>query len=134
MNGALATKSPSGAKSAQEKSRRSLMFVLIEVCWRLLPIASATLIKRFAKRVKIIGSGLFVGIAGAMVRKRSMMRIFRFQHKTKSPLVRSACQFRCSESNVYQATLKKEEKYIGKIFGKLSGHKAPRKTTRIKNS
>ena len=42
------------------------MFVLMEVCWRDLPMASATLMKRFAKRVSMIGStpfrGLFCGI------------------------------------------------------------------------
>lgn len=59
MNGALATRSPSGAKRAQEKSRRSFMFVLIEVCWRDLPMASATLMKRLAKRVSMIGSTPF---------------------------------------------------------------------------
>lgn len=57
INGAFATKSPSGANSAQEKSSRSLIFVLIAVCWRDRPIASATLMKRFAKRVRRIGSG-----------------------------------------------------------------------------
>lgn len=57
MNGAFATRSPSGAKRAHEKSKRSFMFVLIDVCWSDRPIASATLIKRFANRVSIIGSG-----------------------------------------------------------------------------
>ena len=57
MKGALATRSPSGAKRAQEKSRRSLMFVLIAVCWSERPIASATLMKRFAKSVRRMGSG-----------------------------------------------------------------------------
>ena len=57
MKGALATRSPSGANKAHEKSRRSLIFVLIEVCWSERPIASATLIKRFAKSVSKIGSG-----------------------------------------------------------------------------
>jgi hypothetical protein len=71
-------KSPFGAKSAQEKSSRSLMFVLqalgqqgkngrgdkkkkthlILVDCKLQPIASATLMKRLAKRVRGIGSGL----------------------------------------------------------------------------
>jgi hypothetical protein len=60
INGALATKSPSGANKAQEKSNLSLMFVLMEVCCRERPIASATLIKRFAKRVSKMGSGPFV--------------------------------------------------------------------------
>ncbi len=32
MNGAFATKSPSGAKSAQLKSKRSFIFVEIAVC------------------------------------------------------------------------------------------------------
>lgn len=32
MNGAFATKSPSGANSAQLKSKRSFMFVEIAVC------------------------------------------------------------------------------------------------------
>lgn len=31
----------------------------MEVCWRLRPIASATLMKRFAKSVNKMGSGLF---------------------------------------------------------------------------
>jgi hypothetical protein len=61
MNGAFATKSPSGAKRAQEKSRRSLILVLMEVCCKERPIASATLMKRFAKRVKRIGSGALAG-------------------------------------------------------------------------
>lgn len=60
INGALATKSPSGANRAQEKSNLSLIFVLMEVCCRERPIASATLIKRFAKRVSKMGSGPFV--------------------------------------------------------------------------
>ena len=57
MKGALATRSPSGANNAHEKSKRSLIFVLIEVCCSERPIASATLIKRFAKSVSKIGSG-----------------------------------------------------------------------------
>lgn len=57
MKGALATRSPSGANKAHEKSKRSLIFVLIEVCCSERPIASATLIKRFAKSVSKIGSG-----------------------------------------------------------------------------
>lgn len=72
MNGAFATKSPSGAKSAHEKSNLSLIFVLIEVCCRDRPIASATLIKRLAKSVNKIGSGPLlgvfrVGVEGAIV-------------------------------------------------------------------
>lgn len=67
MNGALATRSPSGANRAQEKSSLSLMFVLIEVCWSERPIASATLMNRFAKRVSRIGSGpLLPGSLGSM--------------------------------------------------------------------
>lgn len=62
MKGAFATKSPSGANKAQEKSRRSLIFVLIAVCWRDRPIASATLMKRLAKSVKRIGSGPLLGV------------------------------------------------------------------------
>jgi hypothetical protein len=57
MKGALATRSPSGANSAHEKSRRSLIFVLMEVCCSERPIASATLMKRFAKSVSRMGSG-----------------------------------------------------------------------------
>jgi hypothetical protein len=68
MNGALATKSPSGAKRAHEKSNRSLIFVDMLVCWRDLPIASATLMKRLAKRVRRIGSGAEVGEAIAEVK------------------------------------------------------------------
>jgi hypothetical protein len=62
IKGALATRSPSGANSAQEKSRRSLMLVLIEVCCNERPIASATLMKRLAKRVSRIGSGPLPGV------------------------------------------------------------------------
>jgi len=62
IKGALATRSPSGANSAQEKSRRSLMLVLIEVCCNERPIASATLMKRLAKSVSRIGSGPFPGV------------------------------------------------------------------------
>ena len=62
IKGALATRSPSGANSAQEKSRRSLMLVLIEVCCNERPIASATLMKRLAKRVSRIGSGPQPGV------------------------------------------------------------------------
>ena len=62
MNGAFATRSPSGANSAHEKSSRSFMFVLIAVCCKERPMASATLMKRFAKRVRRIGSGgLYLG-------------------------------------------------------------------------
>lgn len=60
MNGAFATRSPSGANRAQEKSRRSLMLVLIEVCCKDRPIASATLMKRLANSVSKMGSGPFV--------------------------------------------------------------------------
>jgi hypothetical protein len=59
MNGAFATKSPSGANKAHEKSSLSLMLVLIDVCCRDRPIASATLMKRLANRVRRIGSGPF---------------------------------------------------------------------------
>ena len=62
IKGALATRSPSGANSAQEKSRRSLILVLIEVCCNDRPIASATLMKRLAKRVSRIGSGPLLGV------------------------------------------------------------------------
>ena len=67
MNGAFATRSPSGAKSAQEKSRRSFMLVLIDVCCRDLPIASATLMNRFAKSVSRMGSGPLEGLVMAMM-------------------------------------------------------------------
>lgn len=60
MNGALATRSPSGAKRAHEKSSLSLILVLIEVCCNDLPMASATLINRFANKVKVMGSGRFI--------------------------------------------------------------------------
>lgn len=40
MWGALDTSPPSGPNTAQEKSRRSLMLVEIEVLWRTLPICS----------------------------------------------------------------------------------------------
>jgi hypothetical protein len=73
MKGALATRSPSGANRAQEKSNRSLMFVLIDVCCNERPMASATLMKRFANRVRRIGSGpffvlspAFAGVPGAI--------------------------------------------------------------------
>ena len=68
MNGAFATKSPSGPNSAHEKSSRSLILVLIEVCWRLRPIASATLMNRFAKSVNKMGSALFGSVIVAVVR------------------------------------------------------------------
>ena len=45
-NGAFATRSPVGEKTAQEKSSRSFIFVLIAVCLRERPIASAIHIKR----------------------------------------------------------------------------------------
>lgn len=57
MKGAFATRSPSGAKSAHEKSSLSLMLVLMDVCWSDLPIASATLMKRLANSVRRMGSG-----------------------------------------------------------------------------
>lgn len=41
MCGALDTKPPSGPNTAQEKSRRSLMLVEMEVLWRTRPICSA---------------------------------------------------------------------------------------------
>lgn len=56
MKGAFATKEPSGANSAQLKSSRSLMLVEIAVCCSVRPIASATLMNRFAKSVSRIGS------------------------------------------------------------------------------
>lgn len=68
MNGAFATKSPSGPNSAHEKSSRSLILVLIEVCWRLRPMASATLMNRLAKSVNRIGSGPFGSLIVAVVR------------------------------------------------------------------
>ena len=71
MKGALATRSPSGAKSAQEKSRRSLMFVLIDVCCSDRPIASATLMNRLAKSVSKIGSAF---LSLAMVVGRPKLR------------------------------------------------------------
>lgn len=40
MCGALDTRPPSGPNTAQEKSRRSLMLVEMEVLWRTLPICS----------------------------------------------------------------------------------------------
>lgn len=66
MNGAFATRSPSGANSAHEKSSRSLMFVLIAVCCNERPIASATLMKRFAKSVSRMGSGPLPGCTDDM--------------------------------------------------------------------
>jgi hypothetical protein len=72
MKGAFATKSPSGAKSAQEKSKRSFMLVLIEVCCKDLPIASATLMKRFAKSVSRMGSGPLDGLVIAMMDSGTM--------------------------------------------------------------
>lgn len=61
INGAFATKSPSGAKRAHEKSRRSLILVLMEVCCSDRPMASATLMNLFANRVNKIGSALLLG-------------------------------------------------------------------------
>ena len=63
INGAFATKSPSGAKRAQEKSSRSLMLVLIEVCCNDRPMASATLINLLANKVKRMGSGPLLGVS-----------------------------------------------------------------------
>lgn len=74
INGALATKSPSGANNAQEKSSRSLIFVLIEVCCKDRPIASATLMKRFANSVSNIGSGPLLGV---LVREAGVSDILR---------------------------------------------------------
>lgn len=76
MNGAFATRSPSGANSAHEKSSRScvgwygqrvvaagngaaeraLMLVEMAVCCKVRPMASATDMNRFAKSVSRIGS------------------------------------------------------------------------------
>lgn len=56
IKGAFATKSPSGANIAQEKSKRSLIFVDIDVCRNDRPIASAMLMKRLAKSARRIGS------------------------------------------------------------------------------
>jgi hypothetical protein len=84
IKGALATRSPSGANRAQEKSRRSLMLVLIEVCCNERPIASATLMNRLAKRVSRIGSGPLLGVFGLSIgtsvglsisRRRSLLSV-----------------------------------------------------------
>lgn len=75
MNGAFATKSPSGPNSAHEKSSRSLMLVLIDVCWRLRPIASATLMNRFAKSVNKMGSGPFGSPIVAIVQVRVIVGV-----------------------------------------------------------
>lgn len=69
MNGALATRSPSGANSAHEKSSLSLIFVLIEVCCNDRPMASATLINRLANSVKVIGSGPLVCLVAVIFTK-----------------------------------------------------------------
>jgi len=74
INGAFATRSPSGANKAQEKSSRSLIFVLIEVCCKDRPIASATLMKRFANSVSNIGSGPLVGV---LIREPGVSDILR---------------------------------------------------------
>lgn len=76
MKGAFATRSPSGANKAQEKSSLSLMFVLIAVCCSDRPIASATLINRLAKSVKSIGSGPWDGFLVAMKYYRSAKLVF----------------------------------------------------------
>ena len=95
IKGAFATNSPSGAKSAHEKSSLSLMLVLIDVCWRDRPIASATLMKRFAKSVSMIGSGPFEklsffefamskddrGVYGKYGRKIARRRLFYVQDR-----------------------------------------------------
>lgn len=75
INGAFATRSPSGANRAHEKSKRSLIFVLIAVCWSALPIASAMLMNRFAKRLSMIGSTdpVFFDV-GVIVRAQSDAR------------------------------------------------------------
>lgn len=76
MNGAFATRSPSGANRAHEKSSRSLIFVLMAVCWRERPIASATLMKRFAKSVRRIGSGgLYLGCSDMVRRLWRVLRL-----------------------------------------------------------
>lgn len=66
IKGAFATRSPSGANRAHEKSSRSLMLVLMEVCCSDLPIASATLMNRLAKSVRIMGSGPREGFGSAI--------------------------------------------------------------------
>mmetsp|Transcript_52174 Transcript_52174/g.138137 ORF Transcript_52174/g.138137 Transcript_52174/m.138137 type:complete len:267 (-) Transcript_52174:1589-2389(-) len=54
--GALATRPPSGENRAQEKSRRSLMFTLMLVRWRVRPICSAMPMNRWEKIPSITGS------------------------------------------------------------------------------
>mmetsp|Transcript_20861 Transcript_20861/g.53061 ORF Transcript_20861/g.53061 Transcript_20861/m.53061 type:complete len:213 (+) Transcript_20861:1729-2367(+) len=55
--GALATRPPSGPNSAHEKSRRSLMFTLMEVRCSVRPICSAMPMKRWLKIARQMGSG-----------------------------------------------------------------------------
>ena len=56
--GALATKEPSGANRAQEKSNLSLILVEQEVFYKVLPIYSAIDINLFPKIESNIGSHL----------------------------------------------------------------------------
>lgn len=52
MCGALETKPPSGPNTAQEKSRRSLMLVEMEVLWRTRPICSVNA----GRRMRVSGA------------------------------------------------------------------------------
>mmetsp|Transcript_856 Transcript_856/g.2500 ORF Transcript_856/g.2500 Transcript_856/m.2500 type:complete len:288 (+) Transcript_856:1618-2481(+) len=54
--GAFATRPPSAAKRAHEKSRRSLMFTELAVRWRVRPICSAIDMKRWPKTPSKAGS------------------------------------------------------------------------------
>lgn len=62
----------------------ALILVEIAVCWSVLPIASATLMKRFEKMLSITGSGVdgalagpdvVEGGAGDMARGRSVLSV-----------------------------------------------------------
>src|SRR5258706_324002 len=79
MWGALAMRLPSASKSAQEKSRRSLMFTEYAVCARRTPICSAIDMKRLLKTSSITGSARVPsanvdlrGVAAAGARHRNL--------------------------------------------------------------
>ncbi len=62
MCGALAIRPPSASKTAQEKSRRSLMLTEWAVDWRRTPICSATDMNRLLKISRSTGIGFGAGV------------------------------------------------------------------------
>src|SRR5262245_36306607 len=65
MCGALTTRSPAAVKMAQEKSRRSLTFTLMEVLRSVMPICVAIAVKWLLKSSRRIGSGADCGVRSA---------------------------------------------------------------------